>query len=51
MTNQTSQDGWGKVVLRFIQLTRPLFLFGVAVVYALGAGIARYLGVDIDWNA
>jgi 1,4-dihydroxy-2-naphthoate octaprenyltransferase len=51
MTNQTSQDGWGRVVLRFLQLTRPLFLLGVAIVYALGAGIARYLGMDINWNA
>jgi 1,4-dihydroxy-2-naphthoate octaprenyltransferase len=51
MNNQTSQDRWGIVVLRFIQLTRPVFLFGVAVVYALGAGIAHYLGMDINWNA
>ena len=51
MNNQADQVGWGKVALRFIQLTRPLFLLGVAVVYALGAGVARYLGVDINWNA
>jgi len=33
-----------------IRLSRPLFLVGVAVLYALGAGIARYLGKPIDWN-
>lgn len=32
----------------FIKLSRPLFLIGAALVYALGAGIARYLGVAID---
>jgi 1,4-dihydroxy-2-naphthoate octaprenyltransferase len=35
----------------FIQLTRPLFLVGAAILYALGAGIARYLGQEIDWTA
>jgi 1,4-dihydroxy-2-naphthoate octaprenyltransferase len=34
----------------FLQLTRPLFLIGTALLYALGAGIARYLGAAIDWN-
>jgi 1,4-dihydroxy-2-naphthoate octaprenyltransferase len=34
----------------FIQLARPLFLLGGVLVYALGAGIARYLGVPIDWG-
>jgi 1,4-dihydroxy-2-naphthoate polyprenyltransferase len=33
----------------FIRLSRPIFLLGAALVYALGAGIARYLGVTIDW--
>lgn len=33
----------------FIQLSRPLFIIGGALVYALGAGIARYLGVQINW--
>jgi 1,4-dihydroxy-2-naphthoate octaprenyltransferase len=32
----------------FIQLSRPIFLIGGALVYALGAGIARYLGTPID---
>lgn len=35
----------------FIQLSRPLFLAGGILLYALGAGIARYLGASIDWNA
>lgn len=34
----------------FIRLSRPLFLFGAALLYALGAGIARYLGTPIDWG-
>jgi 1,4-dihydroxy-2-naphthoate octaprenyltransferase len=34
----------------FIRLIRPLFLLGSIVLYALGAGIARYLGVSLDWN-
>jgi 1,4-dihydroxy-2-naphthoate octaprenyltransferase len=34
----------------FIQLSRPLFLIGGALVYALGAGIARYLGSPIDFG-
>jgi 1,4-dihydroxy-2-naphthoate octaprenyltransferase len=51
MDNQTGRDGFGKSLLEFIRLTRPLFLLGVAVVYALGAGIASYLGVWIDWKA
>jgi 1,4-dihydroxy-2-naphthoate octaprenyltransferase len=32
------------------RLFRPFFLFGVAVLYALGAGIARYLGTQLDWG-
>ena len=34
----------------FIQLSRPFFLLGGALVYALGVGIARYLGAPIDWG-
>lgn len=33
-----------------ILLSRPLFLFGGALVYALGVGIAHYLGAQIDWG-
>lgn len=51
MEEQNRPDGFWKSLLAFVQLTRPLFLLGVAIVYALGAGIARYLGVEIDWNA
>lgn len=31
-------------------LSRPLFLLGGVLLYALGAGIARYLGAPIDWG-
>lgn len=34
----------------FLRMSRPLFLLGGVLVYALGAGIARYLGVQIDWG-
>ncbi len=34
----------------FLRKSRPLFLLGGVLVYALGAGIARYLGVQIDWG-
>jgi len=34
----------------FIKLSRPLFLLGAALVYALGVGIAHYLGTSIDWS-
>ncbi len=34
----------------FIQLSRPLFLLGGFLFYALGAGIARYLGHPIHWD-
>jgi 1,4-dihydroxy-2-naphthoate octaprenyltransferase len=37
-------------LLLFIRLTRPLFLAGTAVIYALGVGIAHYLGVPLDWG-
>ena len=34
----------------FIRLARPQFLLGGILLYALGAGIARYLGTPIDWG-
>jgi 1,4-dihydroxy-2-naphthoate octaprenyltransferase len=34
----------------FIRLIRPLFLLGGVLLYALGVGIAHYLGVGIDWG-
>jgi 1,4-dihydroxy-2-naphthoate octaprenyltransferase len=34
----------------FIQLSRPFFLLGAILQYALGVGIARYLGATIDWS-
>lgn len=51
MDDQTGREGFGHSLLAFIRLTRPLFLLGVAIVYALGAGIAHYLGVEINWTA
>lgn len=33
-----------------ITLSRPFFLIGGILVYALGAGIAHYLGTPIDWG-
>jgi 1,4-dihydroxy-2-naphthoate octaprenyltransferase len=34
----------------FVRMSRPLFLLGGVLVYALGAGIARYLGSPIRWD-
>lgn len=34
----------------FVKLTRPLFLAGVLLLTLLGAGIARYLGFQIDFS-
>jgi 1,4-dihydroxy-2-naphthoate octaprenyltransferase len=34
----------------FVQLSRPYFILGAALVYALGLGIARYLGLVINWQ-
>ncbi len=36
--------------LLFLKLSRPLFLLAGFGQYLLGAGIARYLGNQIDWN-
>jgi len=33
----------------FIRLTRPIFIIGVVILYALGVGIALYLGISINW--
>ena len=38
------------VLRSFIKLSRPFFLLGAVLVYALGVGIARYLGINIDWG-
>ena len=32
----------------FVRLSRPIFLVGGALVYALGAAIAHYLGINLD---
>jgi len=39
-----------RAIRLFIKLSRPFFLLGAVLVYALGVGIARYLGVSIDWG-
>lgn len=39
-----------KTIWLLIRLSRPLFLLGGVLVYALGVGIARYLGMGIDWG-
>ncbi len=39
-----------EIIRLFISLARPIFLLGVALTYALGAGIAHYLGNQIDWG-
>ena len=37
-------------LILFIQMMRPFFLLGGVLLYALGAGIARYLGTHIVWD-
>jgi 1,4-dihydroxy-2-naphthoate polyprenyltransferase len=34
----------------FIRLSRPIFLGGAVLTYALGVGIVRYLGFPVDWG-
>ena len=34
----------------FVRMSRPLFLLGGILVYALGVGIAHYLGSPINWE-
>lgn len=34
----------------FIKLSRPLPILGVILTFALGTGIARYLGAVVDWG-
>ena len=35
-------------IAAFLRLTRPIFLLGGVVLYALGGQIARYEGIEID---
>lgn len=37
-------------IILFIRLSRPLFLLGGVMLYALGVGISRYLGNPVDWG-
>lgn len=39
-----------KTFLLFIRLSRPLFLLGGVLMYALGGGIVNYLGFSVDWT-
>jgi len=50
MDEQPQQGGNVSSLRLFFRLTRPIFVLGVMVLYALGAGIARYLGIDINWT-
>jgi len=34
----------------FLRLSRPIFIIGVMILYALGASIARYLGITVNWE-
>lgn len=37
-------------IVLYLRMVRPLFLMGGILLYALGAGIAHYLGMDIRWS-
>ena len=37
-------------IAAFLWLTRPIFLLSGVVLYALGGQVARYQGVEIDWE-
>jgi 1,4-dihydroxy-2-naphthoate octaprenyltransferase len=37
-------------IILFLRLSRPLFLLGAVLLYALGAGIAHYLGTIFNWG-
>ena len=37
-------------IILFLRLSRPYFLVGGFIQYALGVGIARFLGYEIDWS-
>jgi len=39
-----------QTIRSFIRISRPIFLLGAALVYALGVGIAKYLGFQINWE-
>jgi 1,4-dihydroxy-2-naphthoate octaprenyltransferase len=45
------QQSTSSPLVIFLRLTRPVFLLGGILMYALGVGIARYLGVTLDWTA
>lgn len=47
---QTPPEDQVSPVVLFVRMARPLFLLGGILLYALGSGIARYLGNTIDWG-
>ena len=39
-----------RLIRIFVRISRPAYLLSGVLVYALGAGIARYLGHPLDWS-
>ena len=39
-----------RLIRLFVRISRPTYLLSGVLVYALGAGIARYLGHPLDWD-
>jgi len=39
-----------KSALLLVKLSRPLFLLGAIIIYALGVGVVSFLGGTIDWG-
>lgn len=37
-------------LIAFVRISKPILLLVVALLYMMGTGIARYLGIVIDWN-
>ncbi|HEX9014243.1 MAG TPA: prenyltransferase, partial [Anaerolineaceae bacterium] len=44
------QNSSSSPLILFLRLTRPVFLLGGFLMFALGAGIAHYLGATINWT-
>ena len=38
-------------VIKFVRISRPWSLLGAALLYALGTGVARFLGIQLDLTA
>lgn len=48
--NQNEERSPLDTLVLMIRLARPLFLLGGVLLYALGVGIAHYLGEYVDWS-